>query len=162
LANKDSTYKPLGASCMILGLAAILIAREYPYGTVTAMGPGFIPTAVAAILMLLGALILIAGGRDVTVADVAADETAADQRIISVGLLRAIVAIGGAIILFGLAIKPLGLGLTVFLATVIAGLGHPGANWRTLLLLALSLAVGSCLIFVVLLSQDIPMLPRFG
>jgi hypothetical protein len=153
---------------MALGLAAIVIARDYPYGTVTAMGPGFVPTAVAAILTALGALILLARGGDVADAGPDLDEHAepagqgADRPLLSAGVVRAFLAIGGAIVLFGLAIRPLGLGLTVFLAALAGGLGHPGMRWPTLVLLAAGLAVASCLVFVLLLGQEIAMLPRLG
>lgn len=162
MESKDLTWRPLGIACVALGLAAMYIASSYPYGTVTAMGPGFVPTAVAAILAALGALILVARGRDVADGDEAGSEAAADRSLLSRGFVRAVGSIGGAIILFGLAVRPLGLALTVFFCTMLAGLGHPGLRWRELILLAIGLAIASCVIFVLLLSQTIPMLPRIA
>lgn len=159
---RDPTYRPLGAACIALGLAAFYIASDYAYGTVTAMGPGFIPTAVAICLTALGAIILLAGGRDLQGASDKADETLVAQAspFFSPGFIRATVSIIGAITLFGLAIKSLGLAITVFLTVVVGGLGHPGARLRPLLTLAIGLSIGSCLVFVVLLSQQIPIYPR--
>ncbi len=160
MESRDQTWKPLGIACVTLGLAAIYIASSYPYGTVTAMGPGFVPTAVAAILAALGALILFARGRDVAGRDEGGSEAVADRSFLSRGFIRAVGSIGGAIILFGLAVRPLGLALTVFLCTLLVGLGHPGLRWRELVLLAIGLAIASCVIFVLLLGQTIPILPR--
>lgn len=160
MVTRDLTYRPLGAACVVVGAAAIYVASDYPYGTVTAMGPGFIPTGVAVILIALGALILLARGGDVPAGAGEADGANPDRPVFSIGFLRAFAAIGGAIILFGLAIKPLGLALTTFLAVIAGGLGHPGVHWRALILLAAGLAVASCVIFVLLLSQSIPLFPR--
>lgn len=154
----DTTYRPLGAACIALGLLAIWVASDYPYGSVTAMGPGFVPTAVAALLALLGALILLDGGNDLSRQPEGEEPASAPAG--SLGRLRAMLSIGVAIMLFGLAVKPLGLGLTVFLTVIVASLGHPGTRLLPTLLLAAALAVASCLIFVVLLSQSIPMFPR--
>jgi hypothetical protein len=161
LEYKDPTYKPLGATCVFLGSVTLLIASDYPYGTATAMGPGFVPTAVALILCGLGVSILLARGRDLTVPENGAEAKAEHNRpVFSPAFLRAGVCIGGAILLFGLAVKPLGLAVTVFLVVLLAGCGHPGARPVLLILLAVGLAVASCVIFVLLLGQEIPIVPR--
>jgi len=39
------------------GLAAIIVARDYPMGSAMRMGPGYFPTWLGAILMVIGAII---------------------------------------------------------------------------------------------------------
>ena len=39
------------------GLAAIIVARDYPMGSTMRMGPGYFPTYLGAIMMTLGAII---------------------------------------------------------------------------------------------------------
>lgn len=39
------------------GLAAILVARDYPMGSAMRMGPGYFPTGLGALLVLLGTVI---------------------------------------------------------------------------------------------------------
>lgn len=39
------------------GLAAIVIARDYPMGSAMRMGPGYFPTWLGAIMMVIGAII---------------------------------------------------------------------------------------------------------
>jgi hypothetical protein len=46
-----------GLMFIAFGLAAIFIARDYPYGTAMRMGPGYFPTWVGAMLILLGAAV---------------------------------------------------------------------------------------------------------
>jgi hypothetical protein len=39
------------------GVAAIIIARDYPMGTAMRMGPGYFPTYLGALLILMGAVV---------------------------------------------------------------------------------------------------------
>jgi hypothetical protein len=39
------------------GLAAIIVARDYPMGSAMRMGPGYFPTYLGAIMMVMGAII---------------------------------------------------------------------------------------------------------
>jgi putative tricarboxylic transport membrane protein len=46
-----------GLMFIVFGLAAILISRDYPYGTAMRMGPGYFPTWIGAMLIILGAAV---------------------------------------------------------------------------------------------------------
>ena len=48
-----------GTLMILLGGGAVVAARENPYGSLMHMGPGFFPTILGVILMLLGVLIAI-------------------------------------------------------------------------------------------------------
>lgn len=39
------------------GLAAVIVARDYPLGQAMRMGPGYFPTYIGAILMVIGAIV---------------------------------------------------------------------------------------------------------
>ncbi|UCF74336.1 MAG: tripartite tricarboxylate transporter TctB family protein, partial [Betaproteobacteria bacterium] len=41
------------------GLVAIVVARDYPMGTAMRMGPGYFPTYLGVIMMVMGAIISI-------------------------------------------------------------------------------------------------------
>lgn len=155
--QRDTTWRPLGIGCILLGAAAMGIATAYPYGTVTAMGPGFVPTAVALLLVLFGGLILAGRGGDVPAA---AEAEAGPPAFSAEGPWRVIGAITAAIVLFGLAIRPLGLPLTVFGVVMVAGLAHPEARPGPLVLLALLLAAAAALVFVGFLGLSIGLAPR--
>ena len=157
MSERDSSYVPLGSACIALGCGAAWIASDYPYGSVTAMGPGFIPTVVAGLLILLGVITLILGGRDVEPVPSNDGAPAASPWTV----LRAMVCVLGAIVLFAVAIKPLGLGVTLFLVVIVAGLAPPDARPLPLAGLAALLSAAACVLFVVLLGLQIDILPRW-
>ncbi|MCA0423440.1 MAG: tripartite tricarboxylate transporter TctB family protein [Proteobacteria bacterium] len=158
--GRDRTWLPLGISCIILGLAAIAIARDYPYGSVTAMGPGFIPTAVSILLIFFGALILAGRGRDVP--ESADGGEIAAPAFSPEGPWRAIGSITVSIVLFGMSIKPLGLPITAFLVVLVAGYAHSQMRIWPLLTLAVLLSAAATLVFIGLLGLNIGTLPRVG
>lgn len=161
----EATHIPLGLSCLIVGAGAIWIASDYSYGTVTAMGPGFVPTLVAGMLSALGVLTLALGGRDVADAPRQDEDSVADGMTDARGAfatLRVMVCVVGAIVLFGLCVKPLGLAVTIFLVVLVAGLAHPEARPAALITLALSLSAAACIGFVMLLGLQIGLWPRLG
>jgi hypothetical protein len=54
---------PLGKDALagimfaLFGAAAVVLARQYPRGTLARMGPGFFPTVLGAVLVALGLLL---------------------------------------------------------------------------------------------------------
>ena len=46
-----------GLMFIAFGLAAVFISRDYPYGTAMRMGPGYFPTWIGAMLIILGAVV---------------------------------------------------------------------------------------------------------
>ncbi len=62
-SNKDFLA---GLLFVVFGCVAIAVARGYPFGTTMRMGSGYFPTVLGAILVLLGAWVLIRGLRQGT------------------------------------------------------------------------------------------------
>ena len=152
----------LGLFCIFIGVGAIWIARDYPYGTLTAMGPGFMPTVIAAILVLLGILIMLLRGSDVPGEDQAkTGETTPCHPGMMFGTLRVLVFITGAILLFGASLRGLGLAISTLVLVVLACLAQPGVKLLSILLLAVSITVSSCFLFVTLLGLEVPVFPEF-
>jgi hypothetical protein len=52
-----------GGLMMLIGLGAVAMARGYRMGTLTDMGPGFFPTVLGAMLVLVGIGIALTGRR---------------------------------------------------------------------------------------------------
>jgi hypothetical protein len=52
-----------GLLFIVLGGLAVVLARDYPFGTTMRMGPGYFPTALGLILLLFGATVLARGIR---------------------------------------------------------------------------------------------------
>lgn len=153
----------LGAFCIVLGAGAAWIARKYPYGTLLEMGPGFVPTAIALILIFFGVLILVLRGRDANGEERhGPDDATAARSPLAVlrGMARVMVFVLGAIVLFGLTLRPLGLAPSTFLLVAVASMAHPEARLVPVFLIATGLTVAACLLFVVLLGLTIPILPQ--
>ena len=161
---QSGDHVPLGISCLALGMAAAWIARDYSYGTLTAMGPGFMPTVVAILLSLLGAGILLLGGRDLPSEPPAETAGTADQPAsplqVALGVARVMLCILGGIVFFGATLKVLGLALSTFLLVVIVRLAQRGVKPVSVLILAAATSAAACIVFVLLLNLPLPILPR--
>jgi hypothetical protein len=175
-ANEDSGQSPatsslqipeylvLGAFCIVVGIGAIWIAREYPYGTLTAMGPGFVPTAIAAILVVLGILIIIMRGRDVreeAVEEVQAGTSRPSRAMVLFGIARVLFFVLGGIVFFGVALRALGLAISTFILVILVSLARPGVKLLPVLLLAAGVTAASYVLFILLLDLQINVFPRF-
>jgi Tripartite tricarboxylate transporter TctB family len=60
LSNKDFLA---GLLFVVIGGVAIVVARNYPFGTTMRMGSGYFPTALGALLILLGGWVAARGLR---------------------------------------------------------------------------------------------------
>ena len=132
-----------GIIYVVIGLGAMLMARHYAFGTTARMGPGYFPTAVALLLVTVGAAIMVrcflADG-------------------VSVGRIafQPIALVLGSTIAFGFLINRAGL----IVAAVVLVLGCAAASDRFRLewtaLLGMAALVAFCaIVFVV--SMGIPM-----
>jgi hypothetical protein len=130
------------------GGAAVRAGTHLHLGSLSNMGPGFFPTMLGAALALCGALVAI-----LSLFRGAGPGMAARVN------LRAILCIIGAVAVFALTIRPLGLVLSGFLAVVAAGFADPETKPRTLFLLAIGLSGLSWLIFIVALGMPLSAFP---
>jgi len=144
-----------------LGLMFAVIARGvaigdkvllagYTMGTPARMGPGFFPFWLGVILVALGVLIsLVALGQ----------HAGAEGRLLRFHWKQLFFVLG-AIVLFGVLLKPLGMLLAGMVLIVGAGLGAHEFSLKRSLLLGLFLVVFSALVFVIGLKLPIPLCPE--
>lgn len=151
-----------GLLFMALGMAFAIGARDYGMGTASNMGPGYLPFGVGCILTFIGLLITLNSLRG---------EPKADEDIGSIAW-KPLIYVISANILFGVAlgglniagtqiIPPLGLIIGVFLLVILASKAEAHFTWRNALILSAVLAVGSYLLFSVMLGLRIPVWPWF-
>jgi hypothetical protein len=138
----------IGSGVLItaIGIAGLWLVRDLDMGSAAAMGPAYMPAALAGLLALLGAFLI---GRGFILRGPA----------IAAMQIRPIGCVTLAFVLFGLVVERLGLMLAVVLLVGVASLGSAERSWRKTLLVALALAVVSSLIFVVGLSVPVRLLP---
>jgi hypothetical protein len=134
-----------GVLYLAFGATALWIARDYPVGTAGRMGPGYFPTALSALLMGLGAYILVKG------------LTRAGNPLGRFAWRGAFFVIG-ATVAFGYLLETAG--LLVAMVVLIGGSAAASANtrldWRSVLL-ACGLIVFCVLVFVKGLGVTMPL-----
>jgi hypothetical protein len=145
LKHRDTLDIVGGALMTAIGLFAALYARQYDFGTPARMGPGFFPQILGWVLALLGLLIVWpalyrAGPK-------------ADIRWKSGGVVIA------SIVVFGLALKPLGVLLATFVSAFIASLADDDITWVGRVAMAAGVAVITASVFVWGLGMVLPLWP---
>lgn len=147
-------HKDVAAGLLLLamGAFALFAGRGLALTNFDAMGPGYFPRALAAMLVVLGALILANGlrkGRPVAQGlDVDAGATP----------WRAIAWISLALLWFGLTVRVLGLGPALGGAVLLACAASPQSAVPSSLLLAAGMVLFSWLVFVHFLRMPVPVL----
>jgi len=143
----DRPLKDIVAGLLFVafGLAFAGIALTYDIGSPLRMGAGFFPLVLGSILVALGAGIAVKGYLD------------SDADAIGRIPWRALGLILGAVLLFAMTVRGLGLVPTTFLAAFLSAL----ASRRMSLVRAVAIGAGltglSVLIFVVALSLRLPL-----
>lgn len=77
-----------GAMLIATGLAAVFIARDYPFGNAFRMGPGYFPSVLGGVLAIFGLVLLARSFRS-------------NDRIVGGWSLRALIVLPASFLLFG-------------------------------------------------------------
>jgi len=146
LDNKDVWA---GLFLIAVGLVAVVIARNYTFGTALRMGPGFFPTVLGGFLILSGLYILASGLRG------GGDPLAASWP------LRALIVLPLALVLFGVLIDRAG--FIPAMLVLIFGSGLAGTDFRLieLILFSVLLTALCAIVFVWALGLPYPLLAGF-
>ena len=130
------------------GLAAVVISREYPMGTAMRMGPGYFPTYLGGLLILMGAV--VSGRSLVTQGGTEASHGFAWRPLLMLSL---------AFVLFGLFMERFALGfipslVVLIITAVFAGKEFHWLETTIMLLVLIAAAVG---IFIYGISLPFPL-----
>jgi hypothetical protein len=139
--NKDLLA---GLLFLVIGGVAMVVARDYPFGSAMRMGPGYFPTVLGGILCLFGAYLSFRGIR-------AGGKTTVDWNPRSVALLAAAIAV------FGLVMSRLGLVPALVAMTFVAALAGREFRVKEVALLAVALSAFAVVIFVYVLRLPYPL-----
>lgn len=134
-----------GVVYAVIGLAAILISRDFDMGTGTKMGPAYFPTLLGALLAAVGAFSIV---RALIVSGPPVEPFA----------FRALATILVAIVLFGVLVRGAGLVLAIIVMVMVSSRASIKLNWMHSLALGCGLAFFSALIFVKGLGIPLPLL----
>ena len=135
-----------GMMFMAFGAAAIFFARNYAFGSAARMGPGYFPTVLGGLLILLG---LVTSLRGLAFAGPAINRFN----------WKPLLWVLGSILVFAAALQSLGLVIAIFLLITGAALGGHEFRLKEVLILALCLSLASVAIFVYGLHLQFPIFP---
>lgn len=130
---------------LVLGIATIVIARDYPMGSATRMGPAYFPTLLGILLSLVGVIALI---RSLHV----------DGSAVGPIAWRKLLLITASIALFGALVRDAGLVPALIVLVVLGAMASDRFHWGAALALAAGLAGFSALVFVKILGIPLPLI----
>ena len=134
-----------GVMLIATGVAALFIARDYPFGSAFRMGPGYFPSVLGGVLALFGLVLLVRGFRS-------------DEQIVGGWSLRALIVLPLSFVLFGMLMDHAG--FLPALAVLIFGSAAGGSEFKfgEVALLTVVLTVLSIGIFIWGLGLPYPLL----
>ena len=130
-----------------IGLAFAVLAVPYGLGSANELGPGAFPLGLGLTLISLGGFIAARG------------LIGGEEGSIGAFQWRPIVLVVGAVIVFGLTVRSLGLVPSTFLAAFMSALASRDTSLLTALLIGIGLTAVSVVVFVFALSLRLPLFP---
>jgi len=137
-----------GAMYVGIGAGVSAIASSYEMGTPASIGPGFFPFWLGIVLAVLGAITLVGSFR----------QTTGHARIGGLDL-RSSLLVFGSIVIFGFAINPLGLVVTVALVVLISSAASHEFSWLAALVNATVMSLICLALFGYGLALQFPLWP---
>lgn len=142
-----------GETELVAGLLLVVFAalawwfgQPLKVGTAFRMGPGYVPILLAWVMGAFGVALLLIG-------------LLRDGPMLERWRIKPIVLVLGALVVFAYSIETLGLLIASVLAVSIGGMAAPNVRPVQLALLAVGLAVGSCLLFPLALNLPLNVFP---
>ena len=141
----------LGIVYLSFGGVGLWFGLEYPLGTAGRMGPGYMPSAIAAILIVFGMVSLIRAVR-------------IDGELIGCLALRPLLGVICSVLLFAFFVDRIGLIPSIFALVLISASASPAFRFQWPAFAGLVLFVAACcLLFVRGLGVPLPLIgPWFG
>jgi hypothetical protein len=139
-----------GVMFAAFGLFFMVVSQRYDLGTAARMGPAFFPTMLGGLLLLLGI---------VTALKALATKSTAGQ--VDRFHFKPLLLVLGAVVAFGLLLRPGGLLVALAALVFISSLGSDEFRLRDVLLLTIGLAVLVLIVFIYALEMTVPVLPAF-
>jgi hypothetical protein len=136
-----------GLLLIAFGALGLMLGADLDPGTARRMGPGFFPRILSWLLLLLGGIVVAGGVRT-------------RGEAVTPVVWRALVCIMAAVVAFWLAIDRAGLVAATIAVIVLGGLGGRNPRPLEIVLLAVSMAVATALLFVYALNLPLPLWGR--
>jgi len=139
-----------GVIYVAVGLAAIIIGRDYGMGTASKMGPAYFPTVLGGLLALIGLISIVRSF-----------QRAGEP--LGVFAYKGAALVLGSTVLFGVLVRGAGVVISLVVLVIMSAYASIKFRWAPSIALAIGLAVFSVLVFIKGLGIPLPLLgPWFG
>ena len=139
-----------GLLFLAIGAAAILVARNYPFGTTMRMGSGYFPTVLGAILVLFGVFLMARGVR--------VEKRSGERAPLTWGW-RPLACIVASMLLFGFLLPRLGLVPALVAQFFTAAFGGREFRFKEVLALTALMTAFAVGVFLYLLKLPFQLFP---
>lgn len=143
-----------------IGLATVIVASDYPLGTMRSIGPGYFPIMIGVLLALLGTGVAFQGLSFSGAVDPAREPTAARAEEDDGIAVRPLIMITLAVVAFGITVRPLGLAVATVALVTLASLAGREFRLLNIVLLSVGLIALSWGTFIYLLGLPMTLWPR--
>jgi len=144
-SNKDFLA---GLLFILIGVLAVVVARDYPMGSAMRMGPGYFPTILGGILFLLGVYVMVRGIRSGT-------------KVEGKWGWKPLALITLSIVLFGFLMDRLGMIPALVVMIFAAALAGPEFRFKEVLILTVLMSVFAVGVFVYGLKLPFQLFPGY-
>ena len=151
-SSRKKTDYIAGALMVLIGAGAVYVCSHYRMGTLTSMGPGFFPTLLGVLLILLGIAIAAVGTAGQSDSPIASLQHHTSDRFD----LRGWACIISSPIAFILLAEHLGFLAASFFSVLIAAVGDRSATLKGSVALAAGMTIFALILFVYILHVEIP------
>ena len=141
-----------GVMFIAFGLFFAGFAQQYDLGTAARMGPAYFPTVLGLLLMAIGAFVAFKGLRT---------ESEEGHGNVDKFHFKPLILVLGAVIAFGLLLRPAGLIVALLALIFVSSLGSGEFKLKEILPLAIGLCLLVLAVFIWGLGLTIPVLPAF-
>jgi len=134
-----------GLLYIFFGASAMIIARDYPMGTGSRMGPAYFPTVLGALLAGLGAIAVIRS-------------FIAQGAPIGGFAFKGLALVTVSVVVFGFLVRGAGLVIALPLLVIISAYASDHFQWRSTLIMAAGLTIFCALVFIKGLGIPMPVI----
>jgi hypothetical protein len=134
-----------GVIYITFGLIAVIIARDYGMGTALRMGPGYFPTVLGVLLIVIGTISLIRSFLQ-------------SGSPIGGFAIKALLIIVGSTLLFALIVREVGLVIALPILVIMSSYASVHFRWGPTLALAAGITIFCVLVFIKGLGVPLPMI----
>jgi uncharacterized membrane protein len=137
-----------GILYITFGVAAIVIALDYPLGTANRMGPGYFPRGLGTLMIVLGAILVLRSFK-------------LKGEPIRFPTFKPLFIVLGSVVVFGLAAPKGGLVVATILLIILSSTASHEFRWKEAMIASVALAIFTILAFSYGLKLQLPVWPAF-